>query len=430
MLMQESFADFAMDDPDHIDNHQNNNEINENITNLAAEVDGGGKTLQKGLETVDHVYVNLRDRIISGFMSGTRILLSSIPCTSEQFPPCRHNNDDEPPDQPDSQSPFMTSIPSETQAHVIDRPILSSAGPPLSPPHVKKSVKLKPYDVPTEFTIEPMPKIKKASVIGSHSKLGTYNMKSRVRGVLFFVNIINFANNFKKRRNGAENDHANLVTLFRELGYIIFYYEDLTKLQFECLLKDLIESKYLKGVDSFVMCLQSHGDMKDVFGNSSTSESGHTLVEFTDGETLGIEAIIKSFSNHACESLANKPKVFFFPFCRGETSDTAKPLKMNGERRRIETDGWLKAEVPTFSDILICYATLPGFAAHRDTFTGSWYITELCKVIADHAHDTHLEDMLKILATKVLEIRDGQKIQVSSAENRGFTKVFFFNPKI
>lgn len=404
------------------DNHETNNEINENITNLAAEVDGGGKTLlKKSFDSVDSAYVNIRDRIISGFTNGARTLFSSIPCTSEPFQ-CDRNDIT---DQDDSTATFLHSVPSNN--NVIDRPVLT-AGSPINP-RSKKLVKLKLYEEPTAFLIQPVPVIKTASEFGSHLKLGTYNMKSKERGVLFFVNIINFADNFKKKRNGAEIDHANLVTLFRELGYKIFYYEDLTRDEFNDLLKELIQSDYLKGIDSFVMCLHSHGDMKDVFGNSSTSNSGHTMVEFHDGQHMGIETIIDLFSNHACESLASKPKVFFFPFCRGLESDTAKPLSVYLQPRQIETDGWLKAELPTFSDILICYSTLPGFAAHRDTLSGSWYITELCNVIAEHAHDTHLEDMLKILSKKVLDIRDGPRLQVPSAESRGFTKVLFFNPK-
>lgn len=55
----------------------------------------------------------------------------------------------------------------------------------------------------------------------------TYRMESKFRGVAFIANIINFRN--KEPRRGAEVDRNNLVTLLREMGYTIFYYEDLTK---------------------------------------------------------------------------------------------------------------------------------------------------------------------------------------------------------
>jgi caspase Dronc len=121
--------------------------------------------------------------------------------------------------------------------------------------------------------------------------------------------------------------------------------------------------------------------------------------------------------------LIGKPKVFFFPFCRGTLSDQEKKI------HQIETDG-LSNSVPTFSDILICYGTVPGFTTHRDTSFGSWYVNELCKGVAEHAADTHLEDLLKIVSTNTMNMRDAGRLQVASSENRGFNKLLFFNPKI
>lgn len=73
---------------------------------------------------------------------------------------------------------------------------------------------------------------------------------------------------------------------------------------------------------------------------------------------------------------------------------------------------------------------MPGFATNRDIEFGSWYVHEWCKVFAEHAHDTHLEDLLKLISQKTYEIRDGGRLQVASYENRGFNKLLYFNPKI
>lgn len=205
--------------------------------------------------------------------------------------------------------------------------------------------KLMPYTKVTNFHIHGL-EVKRAPQFGTHPKISVYNMKSKSRGIFFLVNIIRFTN--QKDRSGAYADHDNLVTLFRELGYTIYYYEDLTKESCFNLLNDLIHSKEMKDVNSFVLCILTHGD----------SIEGRTVMEFTDGSIAFTEDIIHLFSNTNCESLVHKPKVFFFPFCRGKISDKEKQLG-----KAVETDGKNSQyinNVPTSSDILICYGTVPG----------------------------------------------------------------------
>lgn len=290
----------------------------------------------------------------------------------------------------------------------------STDGPCLSKPETVKDLKLKPYLVPTTFQISNL-EVKRAASFGSHPKLQVYNMKNKKRGVFFFVNIINFQGG-KSPRAGAEKDRDNLVTLFREMNYTVFYYEDLTRPDFLSLMKELVTSSYLNGIDSFVCCVQTHGDFYD----------NMTVMSFSDGLTISTEDVIRMFANKNCEALVYKPKIFFFPFCRGNISDREFPVNFSN---KIETDGH-KSLVPTCNDILICYGTVPGFSTHRDTGFGSWYVKEMCKVIAEHACDCHLEDMLKMISTNTMKMRDSGRVQVASTESRGFDKLFFFNPKI
>lgn len=82
----------------------------------------------------------------------------------------------------------------------------------------------------TEYT-EQLPAVNftviKSDIIRYSIETSTYRMESKFRGVAFIANIINFRR--KEPRRGAEVDRDNLVTLLREMGYTIFYYEDLTK---------------------------------------------------------------------------------------------------------------------------------------------------------------------------------------------------------
>lgn len=277
--------------------------------------------------------------------------------------------------------------------------------------------KLELFKEKTSFQLDPNLKITEALDFGSHPLIPSYIMKSKIRGVFFYVNNIHFGGSAEPR-DGATKDRDNLITLFREMNFSVFYFEDLTRDEFTnkiCLL--LLELKLLKTADSFVCCIQTHGDRK---GNLS-------MMQFSDGTELSTEHVVSYFSNSSCPSLANKPKVFFFPFCRGKISD--QRLKV----MKTQTDSASNSPMPSYNDILICYATIPGYQAHRDTELGSWYVQELCKVFAEHAHDTHLEDMLKIVGAKTMLMTDRQGegfVQVASTENRGFNKLLFFNPKL
>lgn len=53
-------------------------------------------------------------------------------------------------------------------------------------------------------------------------------MRSEKRGILIVVNNIHFRNKLR-RRNGAETDRDNLVSVFRQMGFFVCVQEDLTK---------------------------------------------------------------------------------------------------------------------------------------------------------------------------------------------------------
>lgn len=72
---------------------------------------------------------------------------------------------------------------------------------------------------------------------------------------------------------------------------------------------------------------------------------------------------------------------------------------------------------------------LSGFSSNRDIEQGSWFVQELCRVLASHAHDTDLETMLKIIMGRLIDWRtDDMCLQTSSYESFGFACALFFNP--
>lgn len=288
-------------------------------------------------------------------------------------------------------------------------------------------VKLEPYT-------QPVPRskynLKKATSIKIHDTLQTYTMKTRQRGVLFLVNMIDFPALGKfTKREGAWVDKNNMIDLFRQMGFTIFYYENLHRQQFHQLLSEFHRSQYLRRAECLVFGLLTHGTVRDNknYGHFS-NESGYLK---TDG--YEVEKIVEFFNNLNCQFLQEKPKVFLFPFCRGHDTDKAIWIEVVEQQVQFDGDGGaggkiVKRRVATCSDVLICYGTVPGWETLRDPSAGSWYIQKFCEVIAEYAADLALEDMLKLIQERVGRMESGMHIQMPSYENWGFNKVLFFNP--
>lgn len=149
--------------------------------------------------------------------------------------------------------------------------------------------------------------VQKSKIIHYDPKVGHYQMTSKHnRGVFFMVNIIDFPS-APERRNGAEEDGKSLLYLFRELGFKLFAYDNLTKDEFFYLLDCVINSEHTKDTECFVMALMTHGDMdKDM----------NERVQFHDGSIIKVCEIESRFENRRCPNLVQKPKIFLFPYCR------------------------------------------------------------------------------------------------------------------
>ncbi|EDV96083.1 caspase Dronc [Drosophila grimshawi] len=254
----------------------------------------------------------------------------------------------------------------------------------------------------------------------------TYAMESEHnRGVLFIVNIVDFPN-LKNRRNGADNDGAALIHIFRQIGFTVFSYVNLDQEEFFEKLKTLISSNDVRDTECFVLVLMTHGER--------VNEVDH--VRFTDDSVCKVRKIINEFQSDKCPNLIDKPKVLMFPFCRGDQPDKGKiikrpetPLSIKEPCKSTQTDGVPFANVPTLSDILICYASTPGYETHRDVVEGSWYIQCFCYCMAEHAHNTSIEEILRKTQKELSKMRTGKNhLQTAVYENHGFSKHLYFNP--
>lgn len=161
-----------------------------------------------------------------------------------------------------------------------------------------------------------------------------YTMSSKYRGVAFIINIVNFDLKKSERREGALKDKIDLINLFHSLGFIVYYYEDITKVvsayslifyvyhkiiaefsylqEMDTLIDQLVDSPNLRRTDCLFFAILSHGSRDNNMDN----------VEFRDSSFVPTDKICNRFNNDNCMSLVGKPKVFLFPFCRYyETND-------------------------------------------------------------------------------------------------------------
>lgn len=237
-------------------------------------------------------------------------------------------------------------------------------------------------------------------------KIPTYQTNSRgKRGSLLVINNIKFGKH-EKERNGAEKDMRNIEELFRQMNFERTTKTNLKKSEMESVLKTYAKKNFNQ-YDISVIVMMSHG--------CGDADSGSTQISGTDGRNLATTDITNYFSITNCPSLAGKPKIFIFQCCRGS-------------QEQVHTDATRSSTDSREGDMLLAYATIPGFVSYRQACIGSWYIQAICKVFMDHAHDTHVEDMLKMVdGALAVQAKNCGRGQTSSYENRGF-KCCYFNP--
>ncbi|KAK9722439.1 Caspase domain [Popillia japonica] len=195
------------------------------------------------------------------------------------------------------------------------------------------------------------------------------------------------------------------------MGFKIANHRNKSQSNMDSLIQSYCRDSSLKYADIHITIVMSHGG----------GEGNNTYIETTDNKFVTLESIVNEFSNEKCSYLANKPKIFIFQCCRGKDEDVL-PKK----RPPPQTDAVRFIPARNNADMLLAYATVPGSVSHRDVDRGTWYIQSICKIFMEHAHDTDVENLLKIVDTN-LEKTYVEHRQTSSYENRGFKRCFL-NP--
>ena len=163
-------------------------------------------------------------------------------------------------------------------------------------------------------------------------------------------------------RPGSEKDYKDLIEIFENtLGFQIEKGENLTKDEILSLLRKVQNLDYTEYSALFVI-IMTHGDKHAIYAS--------------DDQKIDRNELISMFTTAKCPRLTDKPKVFLFQTCQGNT-DTASSSH--------------ETTAPNIPDFLIGYS---GITSMRNVKTGAWYIQEFCQSLKSHCHE---EDLVRIL---------------------------------
>nr|ACM46824.1 caspase 3/9 [Patiria pectinifera] len=270
-----------------------------------------------------------------------------------------------------------------------------------------------------------------------------YQMKSKPRGIAVIINNKHFRT--MNTRKGTDIDGRNLNHVFEKLGFTTLYKTDQTGEEMQQILRDAASHNH-QTFDCFILAILSHGVEGAIYG--------------VDERIVKIEHITTYFEGGRCPTLAGKPKLFFLQACRGERFDggheatdskAVAPSDANAEQDSIEplsdeelaqrmlereleddTDASnaIRSKLPSQSDMLLAFATVPGFVSWRNSERGSWFVQALSEVFLEHANKEDLLSMMTRVNNKVaraFESSSGRNKQIPAPVTM-LRKKLYFNP--
>lgn len=177
-------------------------------------------------------------------------------------------------------------------------------------------------------------------------------MSRSPRGMCCIINNARFSEE-RFDRPEAVHDERALVNLFEELSFEVHVKRDL---KFDEMRKVAIEFSKMdhSEADAFVMIIMSRGDSPDMVYGAHLGK-------------VRVEDLTSMFTASKCQTLKEKPKIFFMQTCRGSKEDSCV--------RKLVIDSALpKSTCPREADFLVAFGTSAGYVALRNDKHGSLFI--------------------------------------------------------
>jgi len=257
-----------------------------------------------------------------------------------------------------------------------------------------------------------------------------YPMTKKIRGQCLIIDNEKFVNDVLPYREGSMIDSNNLDILYEQLGFKVTVRRNL---EYQDMMRTINNFSKMEDHIYSQMCIViilSHGN-----------DGG--LINAADGKVVSTEYVLRRFNNDACPALKGKPKFFVLQACRGDEVDFGYVPRLEtqeSEACSVDASGFLPspktfkqtiAKDPTWEDMVILYATVPGFVANRNLYRGTWLIECLCYVFMNYAREMDLREMLDEVARRLRGYESEQGFKQScSYESRHFYNKLFFNPGI
>ncbi|XP_078315020.1 caspase-7-like [Crassostrea virginica] len=135
---------------------------------------------------------------------------------------------------------------------------------------------------------------------------------------------------------------------------------------------------------------------------------------------MHVEKIVSYFKNDKIKHFAGKPKCFFIQACRGhveqgavQTDNAISTNRNNGINNDTNLEEDLKTiYLPVDANVLLVFATTPGYIAYRDPVQGSWFFNKMVEVFKKYHKEKDIEEMMIIVKNAVASMtkKEGDKI--------------------
>jgi hypothetical protein len=262
---------------------------------------------------------------------------------------------------------------------------------------IQLSVSLRQENISSKANVKPTESHLPTTTETDTSPRDCYSMTKKPRGLALIINNKHFHPKCgMNTRVGTDVDAANLQQTFGYLGFLTAVLHDQGTDEMLSNLREMAHHDH-KNYDCMVVCILTHGVQGKLYGSN--------------GDMIEVQTLISLFNGKNAPSLVGKPKLFFLQACRGDDFDYGKeesdgpPMQDPVIQKAIgigedETDARMSA-LPVEADMLLAYATVPGYVSWRNCERGSWFIQALTEVLVQDSAKEEITHMMITVNRKV-----------------------------
>uniref|UniRef100_A0A2D4HGW4 Caspase-7 n=1 Tax=Micrurus lemniscatus lemniscatus TaxID=129467 RepID=A0A2D4HGW4_MICLE len=220
-----------------------------------------------------------------------------------------------------------------------------------------------------------------------------YNISYKKLGKCIIINNKNFAKDTGMCiRNGTDKDAGDLQKCFRDIGFEVSIYNDLSCKKMREILGEVANEDHSDAA-CFSCILLSHGDEGRIYGTDAF---------------MAIKDLTTLFRGDKCQSLIGKPKLFFIQACRGSEFDEGIQTDSGSSNDTLEMDANPRYKIPVEADFLYAYSTVPGYYSWRNPGKGSWFVQSLCSVLNEYGKNMEILQVLTLVNYRVARNYESQ----------------------